>query len=119
MKAYYEIRNIQWNPIQFRQNWEAFENFDIYLNTTRVGVLRFSYAPSNCYIRDFQIEAKAQGKGIGKHCLDYAIRLAKNRGDHFIKLRVFSENPAVSLYQQHGFKKISEFNGLIEMSLSL
>ena len=119
MKAYYKTRNIQWNSEQFAKSWEEYENFDIYLESKLVGVLRFSYGNSNCYIRDLQIDSEAQGRGIGTYCLNYAVRFAKDRGDNFIKLRVFSENPAVRLYYFHGFKNISESKGLIEMSLGI
>ena len=119
MKKYYERRNIQWNTEQFTKSWKEFENFDIYFESKLVGVLRFSYGNSNCYIRDFQIESNVQGKGIGKYCLNYTTRFAKDRGDNCIKLRVFSENPAIRLYSNHGFKKASESKGLIEMSLSI
>lgn len=119
MKKYYETRNIQWNSEQFAKSWEEFENFDIYLESKLVGVLRFSYGNSNCYIRDLQIEPNEQSKGIGKYCLNYAIRFAKNRGDSCIKLRVFSENPAIKLYCHYGFKKATESKGLIVMSLNL
>ena len=119
MKEYYETRSIQWNSEQFGKSLEEFENFDIYHESKLVGVLRFSYGNSNCYIRDLQIESNEQGKGIGKCCLNYATRFAKDRGDKCIKLRVFAENPAIRLYSNHGFKKVSESKGLIEMSLSI
>jgi ribosomal protein S18 acetylase RimI-like enzyme len=119
MKAYYEARNILWHSEQFDKSWDQFENFDIYLESKLVGVMRFSYGNLNCYIRDLQIESRKQGRGIGKYCLNYATRFAKDRGDKFIKLRVFSENLAVRLYSLHGFKKVSEYKGLIEMSLSI
>ena len=119
MKKYYEVRRIQWNSEQFGKSWEEFENFDIYHESKLIGVLRFSYGNSNCYIRDLQIESNEQCKGIGKYCLNYVTRFAKDRGDKRIKLRVFSENPAIRLYSNHGFKKISESKGLIEMSLNI
>jgi len=119
MKEYYEKRSIQWNSELFVKSWEELENFDIYLESKLVGVLRFSYGNSNCYIRDLQITPDEQGKGIGKYCLNYATRLAKARGSNCIKLRVFSENPAVRLYSYHGFKKESESKGLIVMSLTI
>lgn len=119
MKKYYETRSIQWNYEQFANSWDKFENFDIYYEYKLVGILRFSYENSNCYIRDLQIESNEQGKGIGKYCLNYATRFAKDRGDKCIKLRVFPENPAIRLYSSHGFKKVSESKYLIEMSLSI
>lgn len=119
MKVYYQKRNIQWNAFQFNENWKAFENREVYLDSKRVGVLRFSFGQSNCYIRDLQIETEQQGRGIGKYCLSYAVNLAKARSDKYIKLRVFSENPAIHMYSRYGFKKGLLSNGLLEMELSL
>ncbi|EPI2684876.1 GNAT family N-acetyltransferase, partial [Vibrio cholerae] len=34
-------------------------------------------------------------------------------------LRVFSENPAINLYESKGFVRVSEIKGLIEMELPL
>ena len=119
MRRYYETRNIQWKPEHFKETWDAFENYYIDSQSQRVGVLRFSFDDSNFYIRDVQVEPNQQCLGIGSYCLTYAVNLAKDRGYQFIKLRVFSDNPAVSFYGRHGFKKDSDSNGLTEMSLEL
>jgi len=60
-----------------------------------------------------------QGNGFGEDCLNYAVNYARARNDNFIKLRVFSENPAVRMYSRYGFKKLSESNSLIEMGFDL
>lgn len=105
MEAYYAIRKINWNSEQFNERWKTFENFDVYLNSKRVGVLHFSFGYSSCYLRDLQIEPNYQHKGVGAYGLNYAIDHAKNRSNKFIKLRVCSENPAINFYTSLGFKK--------------
>ncbi|GLQ76466.1 GNAT family N-acetyltransferase [Vibrio penaeicida] len=118
MARYYEKRGIEWNHEMFTQSWDTFENFDIYQSGKRVGVIRFTYETDTTYLRDFQIEAEYQGKGIGAQSLTLAIEHAKHRGSSYLRLRVFSENPAISLYQKLGFVVISEENELMTMELA-
>lgn len=119
MKAYYVKNNITWDPVFFDRHWTILENVEVYFDSERVGILRFSFDDENCYIRDLQIEQLYQGRGIGSHCLHYAFDIAKARGDGFIRLKVFSDNPAITLYQRHGFQKVFESGFLIEMALEL
>ena len=119
MKAYYAAKDIIWDPEFFDRHWKIFKNLEVYYNSECVGILRFSFNDQNCYIRDLQIKSSYQGKGVGSHCLHYAIELGKTRGDRFIKLKVFSDNPAIALYQRHGFQKIAELGFLTEMALDL
>ena len=119
MKVYYKARNLTWDSALFAANWHVFENREVYFNTKRVGVLRLSFGDSNCYIRDVQIEPEYQGLGIGKQCLSYIVEYANTRNDIWLKLRVFSENPASNLYTRFGFKVLAESNGLLEMGLKL
>lgn len=119
MKSYYAAKNITWDADFFDYHWKKFKNLEIYFNSECIGILRFSFNNENCYIRDLQIKSSYQGRGIGSDCLYYAVDFAKARGDSFIKLKVFSDNPAIALYQRHGFKKVSELGFLIEMSIDL
>lgn len=50
MKTYYEKRNIHWNFDRFNESWNEFENLTVYLGSERIGLLRFSFGHSNCYI---------------------------------------------------------------------
>lgn len=119
MHTYYEKRNIHWDTEHFNKSWEEFENVEVFVESKRIGLLRFSFGDSNCYIRDLQIETRYQGRGYGSRCLKYALSVANARNDKFIKLRVFSENPAIEMYRKYGFKQVSELNDLIEMALDL
>ena len=119
MAEYYFNRNIVWDSEIFKKSWPCLDNFDVFFNNKKVGVIRFSYGENSTYIRDLQIESKHQNKGIGSNCLSINKEHANSRNDSFIKLRVFSENPALKLYKNFGFTAVLENNQIIEMEFKL
>ena len=118
MAPYYQKRGIDWSHELFVKSWEEYDNFGVISEGLRVGVVRFTYEQSITYLRDIQLSSEYQGKGIGAQCLTLAIEHAKHRGSSYLRLRVFSENPAISLYQKLGFVVISEENELMTMELA-
>jgi ribosomal protein S18 acetylase RimI-like enzyme len=86
---------------------------------TRVGVLRFSYSSDATFLRDFQLLPEFQGRGVGTKCLDLVVRHALDSQSTKLVLRVFSENPAINLYESKGFVRTSEIKGLVEMEIPL
>ena len=119
MAAYYQTRNINWDHNLFLQSWEDLDNYEIYTDHTRIGVLRFSYSSDTTFLRDFQLAGEFQGRGFGSKTLELVVKHALNRHSSQMVLRVFSENPAIRLYESKGFIRTSEGNGLIEMMLPL
>lgn len=119
MATYYQARQIVWDHNQFVTNWEELDNYEVYLDRARVGVVRFSYNGDTCYLRDFQILPECQGKGIGSKCLDLVVKHALERQSTKLVLRVFSENPAIGLYEAKGFVRTNQVKGLIEMEHAL
>ena len=119
MASYYQARGILWDHNQFLSSWEDLDNYEVLLDRIRVGVVRFSYSANTTFRRDLQLLPKFQGKGIGSICLDLAVRHAFNRQSTLLVLRVFSENPAIKLYESKGFVRTSEVKGLVEMELPL
>ncbi|CCN34251.1 putative Acetyltransferase [Vibrio nigripulchritudo SO65] len=117
MAPYYQKRGIDWSHELFVKSWEEYDNYEVISEGLRVGVVRFTYEENITYLRDFQLSYEFQGKGIGSESLKLALAHAKKCGSSEIRLRVFSENPAVSLYRKHGFVLVSEENALITMSL--
>ncbi len=116
MSAYYQSRGIEWDHQRFLESWEELDNFEIYVDDERVGLVRFSYdLGETTYLRDFQLEPQFQGRGYGSKSISLIKQHARERASSIIILRVFIENPAVQLYQAHGFSKSSENNGLMEM----
>lgn len=119
MAVYYQARGIIWDHNQFLSSWEDLDNYEVHFDQTRVGVLRFSYSGDATFLRDFQILPEFQGRGIGDNCLELVVRHALERQSTKLVLRVFSENPAINLYESKGFLRASEVKGLVEMELPL
>lgn len=119
MASYYDTRGIVWSHDQFLRSWDELDNYEVYVDDIRIGVVRFSYTSETTFLRDLQILTEHQGRGFGSRCLDLVIEHANSQASDQLVLRVFSENPAIKLYQSKGFKKISEVKGLVEMELPL
>lgn len=119
MAIYYQTRGIIWDHNQFVSSWTQLDNYEVHLEQTRVGIVRFSYSGDATFLRDFQILPEFQGRGIGSKCLDLVVRYALDRQSTRLVLRVFSENPAINLYESKGFVRTSEANGLVEMEFPL
>ena len=119
MAPYYDTREIVWGHDQFLRSWDELDNYEVYVGDIRIGVVRFSYTSDTTFLRDLQILTEYQGRGFGSRCLDLVIKHANNQASTQLVLRVFSENPAIKLYQSKGFTKISEVKGLVEMELQL
>ncbi|WP_416341081.1 GNAT family N-acetyltransferase [Vibrio cholerae] len=81
--------------------------------------LSLSYSSNKTFLRDFQILPEFQGRGIGAKCLELVFGHALDRQSTKLVLRVFSENPAINLYESKGFVRVSDVNGLIEMEIPL
>lgn len=119
MASYYQARDIAWSHDQFLRSWDELDNYEVYVGDNRIGVVRFSYTSETTFLRDLQILTEYQGRGFGSRCLDLVIEHANSQASTQLVLRVFSENPAIKLYQSKGFTKISEVKGLVEMELQL
>ncbi|QUM85026.1 MULTISPECIES: N-acetyltransferase [unclassified Moritella] len=119
MSRYYLTRNIVWDSNLYKNNWAQLDNFDIFADGLRVGVVRFSYNESTTFLRDLQLSPEFQGKGIGSKSLDIIVEHARQHKSTKLLLRVFSENPAVKLYKEKKFTQTVDVNGLIEMELTL
>lgn len=119
MAEYYQRYDISWDTEMFADSWKNLDNFEVYANGERVGVIRFSYANTNTYLRDFQLIKSAQGMGIGTTCLTLVKKHAKHHNSSEVVLRVYPENPAVSLYKRADFLESGICGNVIEMRCSL
>ena len=119
MASYYQTRGIIWDHDLFVSSWKDLDNYEVYLEQVRVGMVRLSYSDDTTFLRDLQISPEYQGKGVGAMCLELVIAQSIERKSIKLILRVFSENPAINLYESKGFVRTSEVNGLVEMELSL
>ncbi|WP_108651648.1 GNAT family N-acetyltransferase [Dongshaea marina] len=115
MQAYYRRHGHLWDPQIFRQSWQEFENYQISHQRQPIGMVRLSFSETACHLRDLQIAPSWQGMGAGTQALDWAQKQCLSRGYLSLKLRVFQDNPALRLYQRHGFAKIKREGQLFLM----
>jgi ribosomal protein S18 acetylase RimI-like enzyme len=60
-----------------------------------------------------------RGSGLGSELLDALMGRAREDGYESISLSVEKDNPAVALYERHGFRKVSEDDGAYTMRADL
>lgn len=72
-----------------------------------IGLIKTVESQMGYEIKQFQIDKKYQGKGIGENVLYRLIEKA-NKGNTSIKLSVLKENRAQFLYKKVGFIKVGE-----------
>ena len=119
MANYYHRRDWSWDHQRFLKSWIEFDNFEIFVNGIRVGLVRFSYRQATRYLREIQLEGEYQGKGVGSKVLQLIKLHGQSRGSKRLALRAFSENPVINLYKTMGFMQLAEVDGLVEMQLLL
>ncbi len=115
MRHYYERYDLEWNSDDFSQEWNALESYVIFEANTQVGFLSLSMHCANLYIRDIQITEKYTGQGIGTWVISQITSIAKKRNLQSIRLKVFNDNPAKSLYQRLGFLVVGSEPNLLRM----
>ncbi|UTW07719.1 GNAT family N-acetyltransferase [Pseudomonas benzenivorans] len=102
MQPYYRRHALEWRPHDFLQTWPGLESYMILLAEQRVGFLSLDTHRSCLYLRDLQLSAQFTGRGIGTWAMTQVTSLAQKRGLHAIRLKVFKDNPAQSLYERLG-----------------
>jgi ribosomal protein S18 acetylase RimI-like enzyme len=74
----------------------------IYKDDQKIGLVKFGLLDDHLHIRQFQIMPAFHNCGIGSRVLSLLKKKAQER-DLSITLNVLLENPALKLYQRHGF----------------
>jgi ribosomal-protein-alanine N-acetyltransferase len=76
-----------------------------------------AYAPHEAYIQTIAVAPKAQRRGIGEALLVVLLDEAEQRGCDHVDLEVRADNePAMRLYERHGFTKIAVRRGYYQPS---
>lgn len=74
----------------------------IYKGDEKIGLVKFALLDDRLHIRQFQIMPSFHNYGIGSRVLTLLKNKAQER-NLAITLNVLLENPALKLYQRHGF----------------
>ena len=115
MSAYLAARNSIWDSNRYVQSWVEFENWLILESGVVVGLLRLFPALSALEVRDLQVLPARQGHGIGAWAIQQAKCQAVARGLFTLRLRVYEDNPAKSLYLRQGFTVEAVRDGVVHM----
>ena|SRR5688572_14867959 len=119
LSAYLAARGTPWDSGLYLASWNELENLVILADDRVAGVLRLWAAGDALEIRDLQVDPACQGQGIGAWAIQQAKSLAADRGFGLVRLRVFEENPARSLYARLGFESEAIVGGKVHMSFAL
>lgn len=103
MKRYYDHFSVDWDVDNIASQILSLENLDILLDGNIVGAIRLAFEDKHCWIRDLQVDQKAQNRGIGSKALVKCEAIAIEKKSTCLKLRVFQMSPAVSFYLRAGF----------------
>lgn len=119
MKKYLKDLAITIEEDDFSKNWVDMNNFDILIDSQRVGVLRYDKDDNFCNIRDLHIEPLFQNKGIGSIVVKKIIEEMRLEGLQAVRLKAFDSNPAIELYKRLGFVIMVEENYRVNMIFEL
>ena len=108
MREYYQHYDVEWDAAQIETMTRELHNIDLLWQGQWVGVMRLSFDDEVCQLRDLQVVAPQQNKGLGALAIAEAERLAKTLGKHSMALKVFKISPAFRLYLRLGFQVTSE-----------
>ncbi len=119
MKPYYDLNNVDWDLNDVSNAITELTNYDIYVDDKLVGALRLSFNDNRCQLRDIQVKADLQSKGLGAKTIAKTIELAKDQDAQFIDLKVFKNSPAHRLYSRLGFITEQSDERFYHMSLAI
>lgn len=119
MCTYYQRYSVDWDKNKIAEQLVPLDNWDILFNGSIVGAIRLAYENEVCWIRDLQVDEKAQNMGIGSNALNKCESLAQGNSATVLKLRVFKISPAYHLYVRSGFSVESEDDKFYYMSKNL
>lgn len=115
MRQYYQLYGIEWSDDGFLQKWKTLENYIIHKSESEVGFISLNSSSSSLYIMDIHISEKHLGRGIGTLVISRATSIAANRDLASIRLKVFKDNPAKSLYERLGYIVVGTEDNLLRM----
>lgn len=120
MQSYWSRRRMRFNAHMFMHQWNRLDALLFTPQQSRAGLIAWDIDPDFTYahLRELHVQSDHQHQGHGRHILSAWIEQCRHFNVKGMRLKVFSENPAMALYTQMGFVPMSEdseVNGLIDM----
>jgi ribosomal protein S18 acetylase RimI-like enzyme len=117
MLRYYIGHDLLWQDQAFEVAWDGRDNWLIILGQIPVGFFSLSRDRRALYIRELQIVEAFRGQGAGSWAIDQVIAMARAEGLPALRLTVFKNNPAQSLYKRKGLNVCGEDECFLRMQL--
>lgn len=117
MLRYYIGHDLLWQDQAFEVAWDGRDNWLIILGQIPVGFFSLSRDRRALYIRELQIVEAFRGQGAGSWAIDQFIAMARAEGLPALRLTVFKNNPAQSLYKRKGLNVCGEDECFLRMQL--
>ena len=97
-------RTFGWDEARFQQEPHDPERYTMVRRGGQtVGFFALREDGDALYLQTLQLVAPARGQGVGTALLRYIVALARARQLPRVRLRVFRDNRAITLYERHGF----------------
>lgn len=97
--------------------------FEAWDKSVLIGLVATYYndhIPHIGFISNVSVLFEYSGKGIASNLLKMCTTFGQNNNFHELKLEVSTQNhPAIKVYENHGFKTLSQKEGSLTMSLNL
>lgn len=117
MLRYYIGHDLLWQDQAFEVAWDGRDNWLIILGEVPVGFFSLSRDRRALYLRELQIGEAFRRQGAGSWAIDQVIAMARAEGLPALRLTVFKNNPAQSLYKRKGLNVCGEDECFLRMQL--
>ncbi|MBI6898992.1 GNAT family N-acetyltransferase [Pseudomonas putida] len=106
MLPYYREFDLLWIEEAFDEAWGWREQWLVVEDDRVLGFCSLSQDRQALYIRELHLLPEQRGRGVGGWVLEQLADWTAQRGLPWLRLMVFSSNPARRLYQRRGFVEV-------------
>lgn len=115
MLRYYIQYDLLWLDEAFDVAWAGRESWLIMQGDVPVGYFSLSRDARALYIRELHVAEAFQGQGAGSWAIDQVSDMARAERRPALRLTVFKNNPAQSLYRRMGLEVVGEDECFLRM----
>ncbi|WP_434589103.1 GNAT family N-acetyltransferase [Pseudomonas sp. R4-83] len=119
MLRYYIEFELPWQDHAFDVAWSERQNWLIVRDSVPVGYVSLSRDMRALYIRELQVAEAFHRQGAGSWAIDQVIDIARGERRPAIRLTVFENNPARSLYERKGLQVRGKDECFLRMQLDI
>lgn len=119
MLRYYIEFELPWQDHAFDVAWSERQNWLIVHDSVSIGYVSLSRDMRALYIRELQVAEPLHRQGAGSWVIDQVIDMARRERRPAIRLTVFENNPARSLYERKGLQVQGRDECFLRMQLDI